>query len=73
MVRDQARKRFDSGLSVYEAAKDINLGRFSKWVNWERIIINVERLYREFGGEEPTSEIDLPALFGLMNELVTSG
>ncbi len=73
LVRDQARKRFDSGLSVYEAARDINLGHFKKWVNWERIVINVERLYREFGGEEPTSEIDLPALFGHMNELVASG
>lgn len=73
MIRDEARKRFDRGMSVDEAATDIDLGRFKKWANWERIIANLERLQREFRGEEPTSEIDIAALMWRMNELAASG
>jgi len=72
MIRDEARKRFDRGMSVDEAARDIGLGRFKKWANWERIIANLERLQREFRGEEPNSEIDVAALIGRMYELAAS-
>lgn len=73
LIYNEARQRFDAGMSTSDAARDINLGRFKKWANWERIIANLERLYREFRGEEPTSEIDLAALIGQMNELAASG
>ena len=73
MIRDEARKRFDRDMSVDEAARDIDLGRFKKWANWERIIANLERLQREFKGEEPNSEIDSAALMGRMYELAASG
>jgi len=42
-------------------------------VNWERIVANLERLQREFKGEEPNSEIDIASLMGRMNELAASG
>jgi cyclase len=70
MIRYEARRRFDAGLDVYEAARSINLGSFKKWANWERIVINVERLYREFRHEDPTSPIDRAALFEQARKLV---
>ena len=66
-IDQEARKRFDAGMDVREAAKDIALGDFSSWGDAERIAVNVDTLYREYrGGGEPTSVIDL---FALMAEL----
>ena len=48
-VRDEARARFDAGLSVFDAAMDISLADFESWGEAERIVVNVETLYREFG------------------------
>ncbi len=48
-VRDEARKRFDAGLSIRDAAHDITLGDYSAWSDSERIVVNVATLYREFG------------------------
>lgn len=73
LIWEEARKRFDRGMSVDAAARDIDLGRFKKWVNWERIIFNLERLQREFGGEEPTSELDAADIMGRMIALAASG
>ncbi|MBW2243145.1 MAG: MBL fold metallo-hydrolase [Deltaproteobacteria bacterium] len=50
-IRDEARKRYDAGLTAMEAAKDIELGDFSSWGDAERIAVNVDTLYREFSGE----------------------
>jgi len=52
-VRDEARKRFDAGLSAREAALDIRLGDYSAWLDSERIAVNVVTLYREFGDPSP--------------------
>jgi glyoxylase-like metal-dependent hydrolase (beta-lactamase superfamily II) len=52
-VRDEARKRFDSGLSIRDAAHDIALGDYSAWLDSERIAVNVATLYREFGYTGP--------------------
>lgn len=71
LIYGEARQRFDAGMGALDAAGDIDVGRFKKWANWERIVANVERLYREFKGEEPTSEIDMPALITQMNELAS--
>ena len=74
LVRDEARKRFEKGMSVDEAARDIDLGRFKKWADWERIVANLERLQREFRGEDPaTSKLDPAELIGRMNALAASG
>ena len=47
----QARERYEGGLSALEAAKDIPLGEFSSWSDPERIVVNVQALYREFSGK----------------------
>ena len=63
-VRDEARKRFDAGMPVYEAALDISLADYDSWGDAERIVINVATLYKEFAGDtEPNNVMEL---FGLM-------
>ena len=51
-TRDEAKKRFDAGLSVYEAASDIDMRGYEGWGDGERVVANVTALYREFAGEE---------------------
>lgn len=66
-IDGEARKRFDAGLSVRDAAHDINLRDFASWGDSERIAVNVSTLYREYAGD--TSPPDVTQLFGLMAEL----
>jgi glyoxylase-like metal-dependent hydrolase (beta-lactamase superfamily II) len=66
-VRSEARKRFDAGLSVRDAAFDIALGDYASWGDAERIAVNVATLYREFAGDSQPA--DVVGLFGLMSEL----
>jgi cyclase len=47
----EARQRFDAGMSVVDAARDIELGPYSGWSEGERVVVNVGCLYREFGAE----------------------
>jgi len=62
-VDREARKRFDAGLPVREAALDIALGDFSSWGDAERIAVNVDSLYREYRGDgKVTPVIELFAL-----------
>ncbi len=69
-VQREARKRFDKGMTVDEAAKDIDLGQFKQWPNHERILANLERLWREFRGEDPTSsKLDITELFLRMDTM----
>ena len=63
----ESRKRFESGMSALEAAKEIDLDLFSTWGDKERIAVNVNSLYREYKGEEKREEITL--LFQQMAEL----
>ena len=60
-------------MSVEDAARDIDLGNFKKWVNWERIAMNVARLYLELKGEDPLTPIDITAARALQEELIRSG
>jgi cyclase len=74
LVRREARKRFDKGMSVDEAAKDIALGQFKQWPNHERILLNVERLWREFRGEDPTtSKLNVAEVFLRMDAMGKAG
>ncbi|PRQ02989.1 Hydroxyacylglutathione hydrolase [Enhygromyxa salina] len=52
-VHDQARQRYDAGMGVFEAAKDIELTDYAAWGESERIVVNVDTLYREFSGAGP--------------------
>lgn len=48
----EARKRFHAGLDVLEAALDIALGDYDSWGDAERIVANVDALYREYRGDD---------------------
>jgi glyoxylase-like metal-dependent hydrolase (beta-lactamase superfamily II) len=69
-LTEQARGRFDAGMPVEEAARDIQLDEFGHWIDAERIYVNVDTLYREFAGD--TSEADVLALFAGMARLTRS-
>ncbi|MBU6155977.1 MAG: MBL fold metallo-hydrolase [Alphaproteobacteria bacterium] len=66
-IRDEARKRFDAGLSARDAAHDIALGDYDSWGDAERIAVNVSTLYREFAND--ASPANPAELFGLMAEI----
>lgn len=63
----EARPRFDAGMAVEDAALDIALGEFRHWLNPERIVANVDALYREYRGDR--SVPDMARLFGSMARL----
>ena len=68
-VRDEARKRFDAGLSVYDAAMDISMTDYDSWGDGERIVVNVATLYREFGdAESPANPVELFALMAKLHK-----
>ena len=56
-IAHEARKRFDAGMPVFEAAQDISMSDYSSWGDGERIVINVATLYREFSGGKPVTDI----------------
>jgi cyclase len=66
-VDAEARKRFDAGLNVEEAALDIALGDFASWGDAERIAVNVDTLYRGYTGD--TTPANVLGLFGLMAKI----
>jgi glyoxylase-like metal-dependent hydrolase (beta-lactamase superfamily II) len=66
-VDREARLRFDAGMAAEEAATDIALGEFRHWLDPERIVVNVDTLYRGYRGDG--SQPDLMRLFGLMARL----
>jgi len=51
LVRREAKKRFDAGMPVEAAARDIKLGVYAQWREAERILPNVMRCYQEFRQE----------------------
>jgi glyoxylase-like metal-dependent hydrolase (beta-lactamase superfamily II) len=61
VLTDEARRRYDAGMSVEEAALDLALGEFDHWLDTERVYINVHTLYRDFSGD--TDPVDVLALF----------
>lgn len=59
VLKREARKRFDTGMSPGKAAADIKLGRFDNWVGAERNLLNTFRLYCEFDGSiTPMLDLD---------------
>lgn len=64
-ISDEARKRYDAGLSARDAAHDIALGDYDSWGDAERIAVNVASLYREFAHDHtPPNPAELFALMG---------
>ena len=66
-VSTEARLRFDAGMPAATAARDIELGAYADWGESERIAVNVDTLYREFGAQQDRT--DVFALFGQMAQL----
>jgi cyclase len=66
-VREQARRRYEAGMTVYDAAMDIALGDYESWGDAERIVVNVATLFKEFSGD--TTPHDMTALFTMMAKL----
>ena len=63
-VRDEAKKRFDAGMPVVEAALDISLTDYDSWGEAERIVVNVATLYKEFTNDPTPNNVS--ELFALM-------
>jgi hypothetical protein len=57
-VREEATARFHAGMSAQDAADDLDLHDFADWGDAERIVVNVESIYREL---DPTREPAQPA------------
>ncbi len=67
-VVDEASQRHAAGMPAADAAKDIDLGQYKDWLDWERIAINVDTVYGELdAAHESPGVIDL---FSQMAELV---
>lgn len=66
-IEGEAKARFDAGMPVREAARDISLSDYASWGDAERIAVNVSTLYREFG--DPTPAPNALEFFGWMAEL----
>ncbi len=64
-IRSEARKRFDAGMSSFDAAMDISLSDYSSWGDAERIVVDVETLFREFKGD--TDPANVAELFEKMS------
>lgn len=68
-VYDESKKCFDQGLTSKQAAVRIDLGRYAEWKAPARLVINVERAYREFRGEPTDAPWDLGKIFDGMHHL----
>jgi glyoxylase-like metal-dependent hydrolase (beta-lactamase superfamily II) len=70
VLTKEARSRYDAGMSVEEAARDLILDEFAGWPDAERLYVNVHTLYRDFAGD--TEPGDVLALFAGMARLQKS-
>ncbi|HEY2178241.1 MAG TPA: MBL fold metallo-hydrolase [Caulobacteraceae bacterium] len=70
-VRDEAKQRFDAGLTAFEAAREIDMSDYDSWGDGERIVVNVATLYKEFSGEQTPN--DAAVLFAQMAQLARGG
>ena len=50
-IYQEARKRYEAGISAQEAASDISLDKYATWTDGERIVVNVASIYRELSGD----------------------
>ncbi len=47
----EAGRRYDQGMEVFAAAKDIPIGPYAEFHNPEKIVVNVNALYKEFSNK----------------------
>lgn len=63
-VRDEATARFEAGMAADDAADDIELHEFAELGDRERIVVNVEAVYRELDPARPAPAV--PQAFARM-------
>jgi cyclase len=63
-VRDEARARFNAGMSATQAADEIDISDFRDWGDPERIVVTVATIYRELDASLPAPT--LPELYVAM-------
>jgi len=71
VLTGEARRRYDAGMSVEDAVRDITLSEFKGWLDAERVYVNVHTLYRDFTGDTEPGEV--LALFAGMARLQKAG
>jgi cyclase len=57
LLTDEARRRYEAGLSLDEAVRDITLDTFRGWLDAERVYVNVATLYRDFSGKRKAPHV----------------
>ncbi len=67
-IAREARARFDAGMPADQAARDIALDAYASWSDAERIVVNVDTLYRQFRGEA-AGPTDIAGLLTEMGKL----
>ncbi|HEX4864946.1 MAG TPA: MBL fold metallo-hydrolase [Acidimicrobiales bacterium] len=60
-LTSEARARYDAGMPVLDAALDIALDEYESWTERERLAVNVQALYRDFGAVELEEPLRLMA------------
>ncbi len=63
-VLAESKIRHAAGMTATEAARDIDLGSYTDWIDWERIVINVDSAYSEI---DPNHES--PGVIGLFTQM----
>jgi glyoxylase-like metal-dependent hydrolase (beta-lactamase superfamily II) len=63
----ETRKRYEAGMSPFEAAKSIAMDRYASWTDGERIAVTVGTIYRELNNDP--SHADRIQAFGEMAQL----
>lgn len=71
LLRTEARRRFDAGMSPGRAAADIHMGTYESWIGPERIVMDTVRFYHEFAGTL-TPAVDVEGNARAMQEYTAS-
>ena len=53
LVKRTSRLHFNRGSSVEDVSRAVRVGEYADWVEPERIMVNVHRMFQEFRGELP--------------------
>jgi len=68
-ARAEAKRCFERGMTLAEAARTIDLGPFAGWLESERIVFQLDRAWRELRGEPWDAPIDFLGLMDVAAEL----
>ncbi len=69
MLQREATARYHAGMGVLDAARDITLDAFDDWGEAERVVVNVDTIYRELSGGPRMSAMKLFVLMTAMSKL----